>query len=146
MGLTVQTCLTTKTIRVSFLAVVNVDTAVQDKAVAFPTNARLFNKVRIALVKMGVTKPRFIPGRGIRDIQRKSRQLQLPAKQQAPLGELLKIAQRIRSKQRVRARAHRPESTAHTLQKWSASPRPAGTSTSRASRAFSTSSTSRRDW
>lgn len=53
LGLTVQTGLATKTIRASSLAVVEVDTTVQDKAVAFPTDARLLNKARIALVKLG---------------------------------------------------------------------------------------------
>jgi transposase, IS5 family len=52
LGLTVQTGLATKTITGSSLAVVNVDTTVQDKAVAFPTDARLLNKARIALVKL----------------------------------------------------------------------------------------------
>lgn len=52
LGLTVQTGLSTKTIAGSSLAVVNVDTTVQDKAVAFPTDARLLNKARIALVKL----------------------------------------------------------------------------------------------
>jgi IS5 family transposase len=52
LGLTVQTGLATKTITGSCLAVVNVDTTVQDKAVAFPTDARLLNKARIALVKL----------------------------------------------------------------------------------------------
>jgi IS5 family transposase len=52
LGLTVQTGLATKTIAASSLAVVNVDTTVQDKAVAFPTDARLLNKARIAVVKL----------------------------------------------------------------------------------------------
>jgi hypothetical protein len=52
LGLTVQTGLATKTITGSSLSVVNVDTTVQDKAVAFPTDARLLNKARIALVKL----------------------------------------------------------------------------------------------
>ena len=54
LGLTVQIGLATKTIAASSMAVVNVDTTVQDKAVAFPTDARLLNKARIALVKLGV--------------------------------------------------------------------------------------------
>ena len=53
LGLTVQIGLATKTIAASSMAVVNVDTTVQDKAVAFPTDARLLNKARIALVKLG---------------------------------------------------------------------------------------------
>jgi transposase, IS5 family len=52
LGLTVQTGLVTKTIAAASLAVVNVDTTVQDKAVAFPTDARLLNKARIAVVKL----------------------------------------------------------------------------------------------
>lgn len=52
LGLTVQTGLTTKTIAPSSLAAVNVDTTVQDKAVAFPTDARLLNKARKSLVKL----------------------------------------------------------------------------------------------
>jgi transposase, IS5 family len=52
LGLTVQTGLATKTIAAASLAVVNVDTTVQDKAVAFPTDARLLNKARIAVVKL----------------------------------------------------------------------------------------------
>ena len=53
LSLTVQTGLATKTIAASSLAAVNADTTVQDKAVAFPTDARLLNKARIALVKLG---------------------------------------------------------------------------------------------
>ena len=41
LSLTVQTGLATKTIAASSLAAVNVGTTVQDKAVAFPTDARL---------------------------------------------------------------------------------------------------------
>ena len=41
LGLTVQTGLATSPTIVSSLAVVNVDTTVQDKAVDFPTDARL---------------------------------------------------------------------------------------------------------
>jgi transposase, IS5 family len=52
LGLTVQTGLATKTIAKSSLAVVNVDTTVQDKAVAFPTDAKLLNKARISVVKL----------------------------------------------------------------------------------------------
>jgi transposase, IS5 family len=52
LGLTVQTGLATKTIAKASLAVVNVDTTVQDKAVAFPTDARLLNKARISVVRL----------------------------------------------------------------------------------------------
>ena len=146
LGLTVQTGLATKTIAASSLAVVNVDTTVQDKAVAFPTDARLLNKARIALVKLtqqvGIKlrqpytfigqkafvqsaryaharqfnrakaqtkKLRVILGRIIRDIQRKTEQLQLPVKAQARLGKLLEIAKRIHSQQRVRAEGDPPK-------------------------------------
>ena len=146
LGLTVQTGLATKTIAASSLAVVNVDTTVQDKAVAFPTDARLLNKARIALVKltqqagtklrqpytfMGqkafvqsaryaharqfnrakaqTKKLRVMLGRVIRDTQRKSEQLQLPAKAQARLNKLLEIAKRIHSQQRVRAEGDPPK-------------------------------------
>ena len=47
-----RTGLATKTIAAASLSVVNVDTTVQDKAVAFPTDARLLNKARIAVVKL----------------------------------------------------------------------------------------------
>jgi transposase, IS5 family len=52
LGLTVQAGLATKTVAKTSLSVVNVDTTVQDKAVAFPTDARLLNKARVALVRM----------------------------------------------------------------------------------------------
>jgi transposase, IS5 family len=52
LGLTVQTGLATKTLQTASLAVVNVNITVQDKAVAFPTDARLLNKARIPLVKL----------------------------------------------------------------------------------------------
>ena len=51
LGLTVSAGLATKTVAKSSLSVVNVDTTVQDKAVAFPTDARLLNKARLALVR-----------------------------------------------------------------------------------------------
>lgn len=52
LGLTVGAGLATKTVAQASLAVVNVDTTVQDKAVAFPTDSRLLNKARIALVRL----------------------------------------------------------------------------------------------
>jgi transposase, IS5 family len=52
LSLTVGAGLATKTVTASSLAVVNVDTTVQDKAVAFPTDARLLNKARMALVRL----------------------------------------------------------------------------------------------
>jgi len=52
LGLTVRTGLETGTVRRASLAVVNVDTTVQDKAIAFPTDARLYHKARGTLVRM----------------------------------------------------------------------------------------------
>jgi transposase, IS5 family len=52
LALTVQTGLATRTVAAASLAVVNVDTTVQDKAVAFPTDAKLLNKARISVVKL----------------------------------------------------------------------------------------------
>jgi IS5 family transposase len=52
LGLTLVAGLATKTVAKSSLAVVNVDTTVQDKAVTFPTDARLLHKARIALVRL----------------------------------------------------------------------------------------------
>lgn len=52
LGLTIRTGLETRTVSVSSLAVVNVDTTVQEKAIAFPTDARLYHKARGTLVRM----------------------------------------------------------------------------------------------
>lgn len=52
LALTVQTGLATKTITAASLCVVNVDTTVQEKAVAFPTDAKLLNKARIKVVRL----------------------------------------------------------------------------------------------
>jgi len=52
LGLTLSAGLATRTVAKSSLAVVNVDTTVQDKAVTFPTDARLLHKARIALVRL----------------------------------------------------------------------------------------------
>jgi len=52
LGLTVVAGIATKTVSRSSLAVVNVDTTVQDKAIAFPTDARLYHKARGALVRL----------------------------------------------------------------------------------------------
>lgn len=52
LGLTVAVGLATQTVAKSSLAVVNVDTTVQDKAISFPTDARLLHKARIALVRL----------------------------------------------------------------------------------------------
>ena len=51
LGLTVCAGLATRTVARTSLAVVNVDTTVQDKAIAFPTDARLLHKARVTLVR-----------------------------------------------------------------------------------------------
>jgi IS5 family transposase len=51
LGLTVCAGLQTGTVAKTSLAIVNVDTTVQDKAIAFPTDARLLHKARVALVR-----------------------------------------------------------------------------------------------
>jgi IS5 family transposase len=51
LGLTVCAGLQTGTVAETSLAIVNVDTTVQDKAIAFPTDARLLHKARVALVR-----------------------------------------------------------------------------------------------
>lgn len=52
LSLTVLAGISTKTVSRSSLAVVNVDTTVQEKAIAFPTDARLYHKARGALVRL----------------------------------------------------------------------------------------------
>lgn len=51
LALTVKSGVETKTVSERSLVVVNVDTTVQDKAIAFPTDARLYHKARSALVR-----------------------------------------------------------------------------------------------
>jgi IS5 family transposase len=48
---TIKTALAMKALRPQELAKVNVDTTVQEKAIAFPTDARLYHKMRVALVR-----------------------------------------------------------------------------------------------
>lgn len=48
---TIQTALQLKVVKPTELAVVNVDTTVQEKAIAFPTDARLYHKMRVALIR-----------------------------------------------------------------------------------------------
>lgn len=48
---TIHTALTMRALKPQELAKVNVDTTVQEKAIAFPTDARLYQKMRIALVR-----------------------------------------------------------------------------------------------
>jgi len=48
---TIRTALAMKALRPQELAKVNVDTTVQEKAIAFPTDARLYHKLRLALVR-----------------------------------------------------------------------------------------------
>ena len=52
LGLTVVVGIETKTVSKASIAIVNVDTTVQDKAIAFPTDARLYHKARGALVRL----------------------------------------------------------------------------------------------
>jgi IS5 family transposase len=52
LGLTVLAGIHTRTVSKASLAVVNVDTTVQDKAVAFPTDVRLYHKARGGLVRV----------------------------------------------------------------------------------------------
>ena len=51
LKITIQAGLASKTITPRSLHTVNVDTTVQDKAIAFPTDARLYHKARAALVR-----------------------------------------------------------------------------------------------
>ncbi|MEB0118773.1 hypothetical protein QN395_20025 [Undibacterium sp. RTI2.2] len=51
LKMSIQARLPSKTITPRSLQVVNVDTTVQDKAIAFPTDARLYHKARAALVR-----------------------------------------------------------------------------------------------
>jgi IS5 family transposase len=51
LQLTVQAGVATQTVKRSSLSVVNVDTTVQEKAIAFPTDARLYHKARKTLVR-----------------------------------------------------------------------------------------------
>jgi len=51
LALTVRAGLDTQTVKSSSLSVVNVDTTVQEKAIAFPTDARLYHKARLTLVR-----------------------------------------------------------------------------------------------
>lgn len=48
---TIKTALAMKALRPQELQKVNVDTTVQEKAIAFPTDARLYHKMRVALVR-----------------------------------------------------------------------------------------------
>jgi transposase, IS5 family len=52
LSLTIRAGVVTKTVAAASLAVINVDTTVQDKAVAHPTDARLYFKARAALVRL----------------------------------------------------------------------------------------------
>jgi IS5 family transposase len=51
LGLTVHAGIVTRTVSAASLSIVNVDTTVQEKAIAFPTDARLYHKARGALVR-----------------------------------------------------------------------------------------------
>jgi len=50
-GLTIHIGIATRAVSASSLTVVNVDTTVQEKVIAFPTDARLYHKARAALVR-----------------------------------------------------------------------------------------------
>jgi transposase, IS5 family len=54
LRLTIQTAVQLKALKPAELQVVNVDTTVQEKAIAFPTDARLYYKMRVALVRRAV--------------------------------------------------------------------------------------------
>lgn len=130
LGLTVRTGLETGTVRRASLAVVNVDTTVQDKAIAFPTDARLYHKARGSLVRMAqgigidlrqsyerlsrlalAKHGRYAHARQmqrarreqrvIRDIERKVAIRQIQgAQEHSKLTRLLEIGQRIHTQQR----------------------------------------------
>ena len=51
LNLTVVAEVATQTVANTSLAVVTVDTTVQEKAIAFPTDAKLYHKARSALVR-----------------------------------------------------------------------------------------------
>lgn len=51
LEVTIRTALAMKALRPQELQKVNVDTTVQEKAIAFPTDARLYHKMRLALVR-----------------------------------------------------------------------------------------------
>ncbi|TWU27627.1 IS5 family transposase [Bythopirellula polymerisocia] len=51
LAATIQAALSMKAMKPHELAQVNVDTTVQEKAIAFPTDARLYHKMRIALIR-----------------------------------------------------------------------------------------------
>ncbi|QEG34750.1 IS5 family transposase [Bythopirellula goksoeyrii] len=51
LEVTIHTALAMKAIKPKELEKVNVDTTVQEKAIAFPTDARLYQKMRVALVR-----------------------------------------------------------------------------------------------
>jgi len=53
LEVTIHTGLAMKAIKPQELQKVNVDTTVQEKAIAFPTDARLYQKMRMALVRRG---------------------------------------------------------------------------------------------
>lgn len=52
LGLTILAGIETQVVSRASLAVVNADTTVQDKAIAFPTDARLYHKARSTLVRL----------------------------------------------------------------------------------------------
>ena len=64
LGLTIKEGIATKTVAVASVAVINVDTTARYKAIAHPTDARLYFHARAALVRISrksgiVVKPSF---------------------------------------------------------------------------------------
>lgn len=51
LGLTIHVGIAIRTVLVASLTVVDVDTTVQEKAIAFPTGVRLYHKARAPLVR-----------------------------------------------------------------------------------------------
>ena len=98
LGITVQAGIETKTVAKASLVVVNVDTTVQDKAIAFPTDARLYHKARGTLVRLAKRLRTYL-GRIIRDIERK-RERRRDALEHATLNRCLKLAKRVHAQQR----------------------------------------------
>jgi IS5 family transposase len=62
LQLSIAAGLKTRTIKPASLQAVNVDTTVQEKAIAFPTDGRLYHKARVALVRQA-KKAGFICGK-----------------------------------------------------------------------------------
>lgn len=57
LALTIHSGLATKTVATASLAMINVDTSVQEKAIAHPTDARLYLKARASLAGLAKRRP-----------------------------------------------------------------------------------------